>query len=144
MLLSFVLSSLLCLSTVSALPNPNLAERAACDCSGTRDGGRSSKAYICRDARLGPTKLPRKLPLSTFVESYNRFGGLTPIQFLQTWTDEKGSYKYPPQNGFQLDEHGNAINGSMVLPVGALVDRFGSEYGKAIIHLVIPVSLTRY
>jgi hypothetical protein len=143
MLLSFVLSSLLCLSTVSALPNPNLAERAACDCSGTRDGGRSSKDYICRDARLGPTKLPRKLPLSTFVESYNRFGGLTPIQFLQTWTDEKGSYKYPPQNGFQLDEHGNAINGSMILPVGTLVDRFGSEYGKRIIPLIISVSLTR-
>ncbi|KAI6749489.1 hypothetical protein HG530_014903 [Fusarium avenaceum] len=140
MLLSFVLSSLLCLSTVSALPNPNLAERAACDCSGTRDGGRSSKDYICRDARLGPTKLPRKLPLSTFVESYNRFGGLTPIQFLQTWTDEKGSYKYPPQNGFQLDEHGNAINGSMVLQVGTLVDRFGSEYGSFISAASAPYS----
>ncbi|CAJ0543135.1 Ff.00g004270.m01.CDS01 [Fusarium sp. VM40] len=140
MLLSFVLSSLLYLSTVSALPNPNLAERAACDCSGTRDGGRSSKDYICRDARLGPTKLPRKLPLSTFVESYNRFGGLTPIQFLQTWTDEKGSYKYPPQNGFQLDEHGNAINGSMVLQVGTLVDRFGSEYGSFISAASAPYS----
>ncbi|KAF5657725.1 filamentous hemagglutinin adhesin [Fusarium heterosporum] len=140
MLLSFVLSSFLCLSTVSALPNPNLAERSACDCSGTRDGGRSSKAYICRDARLGPTKLPKKLPLSTFVESYNRFGGLTPIQFLQTWTDEKGNYKYPPQNGFQIDEHGNAINGSMVLQVGTLVDRFGSEYGSFISAAAAPYS----
>jgi hypothetical protein len=98
MLPSFLLSSLLCLSTVSALPNPILAERAACDCAGTRDGGSNSKQYICRDARLGPSKLPRKLPLSTFVESYNRFGGLTPAQFLLTWTDEKGSYRYPPQN----------------------------------------------
>ncbi|KAF5000535.1 hypothetical protein FGRMN_1702 [Fusarium graminum] len=140
MLLSVVLSSFLCLSTVSALPNPNLAERSACDCSGTRDGGRSSKAYICRDARLGPTKLPKKLPLSTFVESYNRFGGLTPIQFLQTWTDEKGNYKYPPQNGFQIDEHGNAINGSMVLQVGTLVDRFGSEYGSFISAAAAPYS----
>ncbi|KAM0346221.1 hypothetical protein ACHAPU_005646 [Fusarium lateritium] len=140
MLLSFALSSFLCLSTVSALPNPNLAERSACDCSGTRDGGRSSKTYICRDARLGPTKLPRKLPLSTFVESYNRFGGFTPIQFLQTWTDEKGNYKYPPQNGFQIDEHGNAINGSMVLQVGTLVDRFGSEYGSFISAAAAPYS----
>ncbi|UZP39076.1 hypothetical protein NXS19_006892 [Fusarium pseudograminearum] len=89
MLPSFLLSSLMWLSTVSALPNPILAERAACDCTGTRDGGSNSKEYICRDARLGPLKLPRKLPLSTFVESYNRFGGLTPAQFLLTWTDEK-------------------------------------------------------
>jgi len=32
--------------------------------------------------------------------------------------------------GFQLDAEGNAINGSMILPVGTLVDRFGSEYGQ--------------
>ncbi|KAF4340138.1 filamentous hemagglutinin adhesin [Fusarium beomiforme] len=140
MLPSILLSSLLCLSTVSALPNPIVAERAACDCTGTRDGGSNSKDYICRDARLGPTKLPKKLPLSTFVESYNRFGGLTPIQFLQTWTDEKGNYKYPPQNGFQLDADGNAINGSMVLQVGTLVDRFGSEYGSFISAASAPYS----
>ncbi|KAI1020932.1 hypothetical protein LB505_003471 [Fusarium chuoi] len=140
MLPSFLLSSLLCLSTVSALPNPIVAERAACDCSGTRDGGSSSKDYICRDARLGPTKLPKKLPLSATVESYNRFGGLTPIQFLQTWTDEKGNYKYPPQNGFQLDANGNAINGSMVLQVGTLVDRFGSEYGSYVSAASAPYS----
>ncbi|KAF4485564.1 filamentous hemagglutinin adhesin [Fusarium agapanthi] len=140
MLPSFLLSSLLCLSAVSALPNPIIAERAACDCSGTRDGGSSSKGYICRDARLGPTKLPKKLPLSATVESYNRFGGLTPIQFLQTWTDEKGNYKYPPQNGFQLDANGNAINGSMVLQVGTLVDRFGSEYGSYVSAASAPYS----
>uniref|UniRef100_UPI00336AECAC TNT domain-containing protein n=1 Tax=Fusarium oxysporum f. sp. cubense (strain race 1) TaxID=1229664 RepID=UPI00336AECAC len=140
MLPSFLLSSLLCLSTVSALPNPIIAERAACDCTGTRDGGSSSKDYICRDARLGPTKLPKKLPLSATVESYNRFGGLTPIQFLQTWTDEKGNYKYPPQNGFQLDANGNAINGSMVLQVGTLVDRFGSEYGSYVSAASAPYS----
>ncbi|KAF5715376.1 filamentous hemagglutinin adhesin [Fusarium globosum] len=125
---------------LSALPNPIVAERAACDCSGTRDGGSSSKDYICRDARLGPTKLPKKLPLSATVESYNRFGGLTPIQFLQTWTDEKGNYKYPPQNGFQLDANGNAINGSMVLQVGTLVDRFGSEYGSYVSAASAPYS----
>ncbi|KAF4448349.1 filamentous hemagglutinin / adhesin [Fusarium austroafricanum] len=140
MLVSFLLSSFLCISTVTALPNPILAERAPCDCTGTRDGGSSSKAYICRDARLGPEKLPKKLPLSTFVESYNRFGGLTPAQFLQKWTDEKGSYKYPPQNGFQLDANGHAINGTMVLQPGTLVDRFGSAYGSFISAAAAPYS----
>ncbi|KAF4973199.1 hypothetical protein FSARC_451 [Fusarium sarcochroum] len=130
MLPSILFSSLLWLSTVSALPNPILGETSSRDCAGARDGGSNSKPYICRDARLGPTKLPKKLPLGTLVESYNRLGGLTPAQFLQLWTDDKGNYKYPPQNGFQLNDEGNAINGSMILPVGTLVDRFGSEYGK--------------
>ena len=38
--------------------------------------------------------------------------------------------------GFQLDAEGNAINGSMVLPVGTLVDRFGSEYGQFFVAIV--------
>ncbi|KAJ4245026.1 hypothetical protein NW762_014234 [Fusarium torreyae] len=140
MLPSILFSSLLWLSAVSALPNPVLSERSSCDCAGTRDGGSNSKPYICRDARLGPTKLPKKLPLGTLVESYNRFGGLTPAQFLQLWTDDKGNYKYPPQNGFQLDDEGHAINGSMILPVGTLVDRFGSEYGSFISAAAAPYS----
>ena len=37
--------------------------------------------------------------------------------------------------GFQLDAEGNAINGSMVLPVGTLVDRFGSEYGQFLVTI---------
>jgi hypothetical protein len=74
--------------------------------------------------------LPRKLPLSGFLTSYDRFGGLTPGAYLARWTGPGGSYVYPPLNGFQLDTGGNAINGTMVLQVGALIDRFGSEYGR--------------
>jgi hypothetical protein len=130
MRVSFFLSSLLWLSTVSALPAP-LDERKAvgCDCTGTKNGGPSSKEFICRDSRLGPKVLPKKLPLDNLVENYDRFGGLTPGQFLDKWTDDKGNFIYPPQNGFQLDQNGNAINGTMELQKGALVDRFGSEYG---------------
>lgn len=87
--------------------------------------------YLCSDRRLGPKRLPRRLPLGSFVASYDRLGGSkTPAEFLRLWTGPDGSYKYPPQNGFQLDVNGNAINGSLQLEVGTLLDRFGSEYGK--------------
>lgn len=45
------------------------------------------------------------------------------------------AYTKSPQ-GFQLDAHGNAINGSMILPIGTLVDRFGSEYGQSSTHAI--------
>lgn len=101
----------------------------SCDCTGTRNDPSTGTAYICGDSRLGPTVLPEKLPLGTLVASYDRFGGLTPSDFLAKWTDAEGNYKYPPQNGFQLDANGAAINGTMVLEPGTLVDRFGSEFG---------------
>jgi hypothetical protein len=107
----------------------SLSSRRACDCTGTLNGGESAETYICSDSRLGPKVLPRRLPLGTFVSDYDRFGGLTPGDFLKKWTAADGSYVYPPQNGFQLNVDGAAINGTMVLQTGALVDRFGSEYG---------------
>jgi hypothetical protein len=100
-----------------------------CDCSGTRPGGWENAAYICRDKRLGPTILPILLPLAPVVSTYDRFDGLSPGEFLAKWTDDAGNYVYPPQNGFQLDVDGNAINGTMDLLPGTLVDRFGSERG---------------
>ncbi|CAM6122119.1 unnamed protein product [Calypogeia fissa] len=106
------------------------AKRASCNCSGTVNGGVNATQYICGDFRLGPKVLPRRLPLDTFVSNYDRFGGLTPGEFLKKWTDANGDYVYPEQNGFQLNTAGAAINGTMVLQVGALVDRFGSEYGE--------------
>lgn len=85
--------------------------------------------YICNDSRLGPKILPKMLPLSSFLTDYDRFGGMTPGEYLAKWTTN-GSYYYPDLNGFSVDTNGNAINGSMILDVGALVDRFGSESGK--------------
>jgi hypothetical protein len=101
-----------------------------CDCTGTTNGGYGSEWYICNDPRLGPKVLPRKLPLGTFVSNYDRFGGLTPGEFLKKWTMANGSYMFPEQNGFQLNTDGHAINGTMVLLPGTLVDRFGGEGGR--------------
>lgn len=110
---------------------PSLSAKHSCNCAGTLNGGESAEKYICSDSRLGPKVLPRRLPLGTFVSDYDRFGGLTPGEFLQKWTAADGSYVYPPQNGFQLNTDGAAISGTMVLQPGALVDRFGSEYGQS-------------
>lgn len=106
---------------------------ASCDCNGEKivDGGRNSSAYICRDGRLGPKILPKRLPLGTVISNYDRFGGLGPEEFLEKWTDENGTYVYPPQNGFVLDDQGKPISSNVTLPKGTLVDRFGSEYGKS-------------
>lgn len=106
-----------------------------CDCTGTRPGGPENAPYICFDDRLGPKVLPQMLPLASVVSTYDRFGGLSPGEFLAKWTDAAGNYTYPPQNGFQLDVNGNAINGTMDLQPGTLVDRFGSEKGKSSLPL---------
>ena len=103
-----------------------------CDCTGANDTGKVGASYICRDPRLGPKRLPRRFPLLSFVSDYDRFGGETPGVFLSKWTNPDGSYKYPPQNGFQLTVTGQPILGNMTLLPGTKVDRFGSEYGMFI------------
>ncbi|KAH6884389.1 hypothetical protein B0T10DRAFT_517733 [Thelonectria olida] len=123
-------------SSASAVPTYG----PTCDCTGTINGGKAAASYICRDSRLGPKVLPQMLPLGTFMSDYNRFGGLKPGEFIAKWTDDKGAFKYPPQNGFQLDATGKAINGTMVLQVGTLVDRFGSEYGSYVSAANAPYS----
>ncbi|KAL8710652.1 MAG: hypothetical protein Q9220_004876 [cf. Caloplaca sp. 1 TL-2023] len=107
---------------------------AACSCTGTNDtGSPSGTPYICRDPRLGPVQLPTVFPLLSFISDYDRFGGQQPGDFLKNWTDARtGNYRYPPQNGYQLDLQGKAIQGNMTLEVGTKVDRFGSEYGSFI------------
>ena len=63
------------------------------------------------------------------MSDYDRFGGERPGVFLSKWTNPDGSYKYPPQNGFQLTVTEQPILGNMTLLPGTKVDRFGSEYG---------------
>lgn len=137
----FVLPILLSLAAALSADNSQgrlliplaLTSSPVCDCSNTNDTGKTTGyPYICRDPRLGPKKLPRRFPLLSFVTDYDRFGGLTPGQFLAKWTDPaSGWFVYPPQNGFQLDDaSGKPILGNMTLQAGAKVDRFGSEYGE--------------
>lgn len=106
-----------------------------CDCTGAEYGyggtnASISSGYICGDYRLGPNILPTKIPLSSFLVDYDRFGGKTPAQFLNEWWDTGAqNWIFPGLNGFSVDSEGNAINGTMVLEPGTLVDRFGRETG---------------
>ncbi|KZP11315.1 hypothetical protein FIBSPDRAFT_819638 [Athelia psychrophila] len=98
-------------------------------CAGTNNT--KGNHYLCGDARLGPTKLPTKLPLSSEIYGYDRLGGLCPGEFLKKWYNATGgSYIYPEQNGFQLNTGNAPIDGNQTLAVGARIDRFGSEYGN--------------
>jgi hypothetical protein len=109
------------------------ANTAACPdyCAGTIVNKTLIHDYVCGDARLGPKRLPTRLPLSTLVDTYDRFGGLCPGQFLARWTDPTtGYYNYPPESGFQLSITGVPIEGIFEFPVGFMMDRFGSEYGR--------------
>ncbi|KAF8312267.1 hypothetical protein DL93DRAFT_2082394 [Clavulina sp. PMI_390] len=107
-------------------------------CEGTWNNG---SKYYCGDIRLGPVKLPKKLPLSGILEEYNRLGGLTPAQYLAAWWNATAGYwNYPPQNGFQLDIASTPILGQQALPVGLLIDRFGSEYGTFLAPADAPYS----
>lgn len=100
-------------------------------CAGTVNNGTLNSTYVCGDPRLGPVVLPSHPPTNNLVEIYDRFGGLCPGQFLATYYDaSEGKWKYPPFDGFQLDTAGQPIAAAMTLPAGALVDRFGSEYGS--------------
>ncbi|KIM78525.1 hypothetical protein PILCRDRAFT_824429 [Piloderma croceum F 1598] len=97
-------------------------------CAGTNN---NDSNYVCGDVRLGPVKLPTKLPLASEVYAYDRLGGLCPGAFLTKWyNDTAQSYIYPPQNGFQLNTAGQPIEGNQTLAVGMRLDRFGSEYGS--------------
>jgi len=98
-------------------------------CAGTNNT--HDNPYFCGDSRLGPKKLPTKLPLAAEVYRYDRLGGLCPGAFLQKWYNSStGSYIYPSQNGFQLNTASQPIDGNQTLAVGMRLDRFGSEYGS--------------
>jgi len=99
-------------------------------CAGTAYNPSLTQTYVCGDARLGPRKLPTGIVLGDLVNDYKRFGNLCPGHFLAKWYNSTaGSYIYPPQAGFQLNTDNSPIDGTITLPVGFQIDRFGSEYG---------------
>ncbi|KAJ8065315.1 hypothetical protein OCU04_006006 [Sclerotinia nivalis] len=129
----------------NASPHPTLVElrhfdddipdqpdqRYGCNCTGTNPGPLPSSAqYICYDWRLGPKVLPKYLPLSSELSSYDRFGGLTPGEFLAKWWDNnKTQFIYPGDetHGFSTDINGKPISGLISLPPDTYLDRFGGE-----------------
>lgn len=104
---------------------------SVCDCTNTNASAPTKPPSICNDPRLGPVQLPTKLPLLSFVDNYNRFGNLTPGEFLAKFTNKtNGWWIYPPADGFSLDMNGQPIKGNMTLGVGTKIDRFGYESGR--------------
>ncbi|KAH8651084.1 hypothetical protein BX600DRAFT_441527 [Xylariales sp. PMI_506] len=124
-------------STGSAAPEiDSTADRQPANfCAGTANDPQLMRQYVCGDSRLGPVRLPTMLPLSVELEIYDRFGAgaqhLAPGDFLTEWYNTAtSSWIYPPQNGFSVDAlTGLPISGNVTLAAGALIDRFGSEYG---------------
>ncbi|GGR91452.1 hypothetical protein GCM10010269_33230 [Streptomyces humidus] len=93
--------------------------------------------YVCNDWRFGPVRLPQRGVLGRILAGYDRFGTLTPVEFLNKWWDPsadhgQGDWKYSllPDDGFDHDTMGAPIAAEYTLPVGQLVDRFGNEFGK--------------
>ncbi|OAA48929.1 hemagglutination repeat-containing protein [Beauveria brongniartii RCEF 3172] len=150
--LTLTLPSLAASSAINGLLDASITGGAAvatspdrragsCLCNGATAASDGAD-FLCGDKRLGPKQLPTMLPLGSFVASYNRLGSddITVDQFLAAWTGPDGRYRYPPQNGFTLDVHGDAINGTLTLEVGTLIDRFGSEYGSYVSAASAPFS----
>ncbi len=113
-------------------------------CNGTANNATLQYTYVCGDYRLGPIRLPRRPVLESLVSVYDRFGGLCPGPFLAAWYNTTSNgWNYPLFSGFQLDNNGYPIVGNMTLPVGMLVDRFGSEYGTFMSPAASPYEAAR-
>lgn len=99
-------------------------------CAGTAYNSTLIDTYVCGDPRLGPRTLPTGIVLGDLVDNYKRFGDLCPGQFLAKWYDSTAkTYKPSPQGGYQLNTDNMPIKGTITLPVGFQIDRFGLEYG---------------
>ncbi|EJT78470.1 hypothetical protein GGTG_03570 [Gaeumannomyces tritici R3-111a-1] len=108
-------------------------------CEGTANNASMAEIYLCGDRRLGPLELPTGIRLGTITATYDRLGGMCPGRFLETWYDsEAKSWRYPPQDGFSLDDGGHAIKGNMTIKEGTLLDRFGHEGGRFVSPAAAP------
>lgn len=66
------------------------------------------------------------------LRSINDLTAFAPAGFWPRTTTRQpvAGSNYSPYEGFQLDTTGQPIAAAMTLPVGQLIDRFGSEYGS--------------
>ncbi|KAF2668382.1 hypothetical protein BT63DRAFT_274574 [Microthyrium microscopicum] len=136
MLLYIAFISAFSITSVLAMPlkkrdNDHNTSRCPNFCAGTNTT--SDPLYICGDSRLGPVTLPTGIPLDGIAgldSIYHRFGALCPGEFLAKYTDPTtGQFVYPPFSGFQIDTTGKAFTAKVTLPLGMVLDRFGSENG---------------
>jgi hypothetical protein len=97
------------------------------------------------DPRLGPRELPNWGSVGLEVRTYDRFGGLTPEQFIATYWDDtanggQGGWRFPPANGFLIGPDGQPVHTVMNVRVGDTVDRYGSEFGAFLAPVGSPYS----
>ncbi len=95
------------------------------------------------DPRLGPAVLPTTGSVGQELIRYDRFAGLTPQQFINTYWDPtanggSGGWRYPPANGFAIGPTGDPIEVPMPLRTGQRIDRYGSEFGSFLAPSGIP------
>jgi hypothetical protein len=93
-----------------------------------------SAALFDGDARLGPEDLPDRGEVGKVLRRYQRTGSLTLQQFLATYWDPaanggRGSFIYPPDNGYAIGPDGLPEMVPIVLFRGQRLDRFGRETG---------------
>ncbi|WP_159940378.1 MULTISPECIES: TNT domain-containing protein [unclassified Nocardiopsis] len=91
-------------------------------------GGEERERYLCGDPRLGPAELPEEGPVARLLEGYDRFGGLTPVEFLDRWAAPEG-WDYPDHMGFVVED-GEPVTEKRTLLAGERLDRFGSPRGS--------------
>ncbi|MER5263925.1 TNT domain-containing protein [Actinosynnema sp. NPDC002837] len=120
-------SSVLLASALAAAPS---AQAAQDDAAARNNPTQCSEELYQGDRRLGPERLPVAGPVGRQLVGYDRTGGLPEAEFFDTYyNSEANSWRYPPADGYQLDQDGNPIKRRETLDQGERIDRYGSEYG---------------
>lgn len=111
-----------------SLPTPPLTSTGECPVLNPPPSEEELEQYLCGDPRLGPAELPTGGPVGELVEGYDRFGDLSPAEFLDRWATEDG-WDYPEHDGFVVED-GSPLKELQELPEGWMLDRFGSPWGS--------------
>ncbi|KAM3519989.1 hypothetical protein NHJ13051_007135 [Beauveria bassiana] len=130
--------SLALLASASPLLSYRAENATKCDardlCSGVKSTASLAGLYVCGDSRLGPLALVKdkysmKGELGSILDNYEPFGKICPAAFLQKYGNGKGWFEYPPKDGFELGNDGEAIKRNYTLCPGDKLDRVGHENG---------------
>ncbi|MFB8167693.1 TNT domain-containing protein [Kitasatospora purpeofusca] len=102
------------------------ADPTDCPSEQYRPTPEDKKNFYCGFKELGPRNLPTGV--AKLLKGYDRFGGLTPQQFL-SWYRDGLDWKYPAEDGFR-DVNGTIDRTTVEIPTGTKLDRFGLYYGR--------------
>lgn len=127
------------LALLLAAPPATAAETSECPVLAPPPTAADLDHYLCGDQRLGPAELPEEGPVGSLVEGYDRFGGLSPVEFLDRWWTVDGSWDYPEHDGFVVAD-GRPLKELQELPEGWMLDRFGSPWGSFLAPAGAPYS----